>query len=419
MDGDEKSLKTYFKELEQEKIILFELEKELTKKVKKLEESKRKLENIISENYQSNEEIQIEKEFVSKINHALSTHVCELEKVKVFHENEIHENHRTIKELKQEKMIFSQMNQSLEETIRKLEETNLDMKSKLRRVSNQNKLSQQAKTIMVKTFDEEYDKTQKITRKYYLTIAIAAVAITAVIIPYSMFTLTLVGQEHGVEDLGDIKSGYVIQNLKGDTIDTWLSWRLTAGAPLYVNILNANQYPEKAELVKDAILSTEFYEIDDNILGKAPKGTITKYYLGWAGALEAASQRGPTEFYIPANIEIIESNNGAGDITITLSDKQSGDGYTGWTKSIADESQNQILKSDITIFDIENLSNNQLIAITRHELGHALGLAHSNAEEDLMFPTLETSYPYISDCDIDAITSLYDGSKQSEVVCKK
>ena len=316
-------------------------------------------------------------------------------------------------------MIFAQMNQSLEETIQKLEETNLEMESKLRRVSNQNKLSQQAKTIMVKTFDEEYDKTQKITKKYYLTIAIAAVAVVAVIIPYSMFTMTLVGQEHRIEDLGDIKSGYVIQNLKGDTIDTWLSWRLTAGIPLYVNILNADQYPEKAELVKEAILSTEFYEIDDNILGKAPKGTITKYYLGWAGALEAASEQGPTEFPIPAKIEIVNSKNGAGDITINLSDKKSGDGYTGWTKSIADESQNQILKSEITLFDVENLSDNQLVAIARHEMGHALGLAHSNAEEDLMFPTLETSYPYISHCNINAIASLYDGSKKSEVVCEK
>lgn len=419
MDSDDKSLKKYFKELEQEKIILFDLEKELTQKVKKLEESKQKLEDIISKNVQSNEELLLEKELVSKINRALASNVHDLEKIKAYHENEIHENHRTIKELKQEKMIFAQMNQSLEETIQKLEDTNLEMQSKLRRMSNQNKLSQQAKTIMVKTFDEENDKTQKITKKYYLTIAIAAVTITAVIIPYSMFTMTLVGQEHRVENLGEIKSGYITQNLKGDTIDTWLSWRLTAGAPLYVNILNADQYPEKAKLVKDAILSTEFYEIDDNILGKAPKGTITKYYLGWAGALEAASEHGPTEFYIPSKIEIINSKNGAGDITINLSDKKSGDGYTGWTKSIADESQNQILKSEITLFDVENLSDNQLVAIARHEMGHALGLAHSSAEEDLMFPTLETSYPYISHCDINAISNLYDGSKQSEVVCEK
>ncbi len=166
-------------------------------------------------------------------------------------------------------------------------------------------------------------------------------------------------------------------------------------------------------------MSTEYYEIDDNILGKAPKGTISKYYLGWAGALGAASEDGPTEFYIPKNLEVIDSENGAGDITITLSSEKSGDGFTGWTKSIADESQNQILKSEITIFDVENLSENQLVAISRHEMGHALGLAHSTAEEDLMHATLETPYPYISHCDISAISDLYDGSKKSEVVCEK
>ncbi|HET6516701.1 MAG TPA: matrixin family metalloprotease, partial [Nitrosopumilaceae archaeon] len=237
------------------------------------------------------------------------------------------------------------------------------------------------------------------------------------VIPYSLYTMTLVGQEYKVEDLGSIKSSYVIQNLKGDKIDTWLSWRLTDNT-LYVNILNANEYPEKAETVKDAILSTEFYEIDDNLLGKAPKGTITKYYLGWAGALETASQEF-TAFQIPNNFIISEEPNGAGDITITLANTASGDGYSGITKTIADDSQNQILKSGITIYDVENLSKNQLTTILRHEFGHALGLAHSTAEEDLMHPEIKSKYPYISHCDINAIVELYDGSQKSEVVCEK
>ena len=54
----------------------------------------------------------------------------------------------------------------------------------------------------------------------------------------------------------------------------------------------------------------------------------------------------------------------------------------------------------------------------RHEFGHALGLAHSTAPEDLMFPTITTSIPFISECDVDAITSLYNGNRQSEVMCE-
>ncbi len=46
-------------------------------------------------------------------------------------------------------------------------------------------------------------------------------------------------------------------------------------------------------------------------------------------------------------------------------------------------------------------------------------MAHSSAPEDLMHPTIETDYPYISQCDISALKSLYNGGKKSEVVCEK
>ena len=55
----------------------------------------------------------------------------------------------------------------------------------------------------------------------------------------------------------------------------------------------------------------------------------------------------------------------------------------------------------------------------RHEMGHALGLAHTTATEDLMHAVIQTPYPYISDCDMDAVKALYNGNKKSEVVCSK
>ena len=48
-----------------------------------------------------------------------------------------------------------------------------------------------------------------------------------------------------------------------------------------------------------------------------------------------------------------------------------------------------------------------------------MGLAHSTAPEDLMAKTITTEFPYISECDIDAIISLYDKGKLSVVVCEK
>jgi len=269
-----------------------------------------------------------------------------------------------------------------------------------------------------KSIQSEEQKTIKLTKKHYLTIVVSALAIAVIVSSYSVYVVNLIGQQYRVPNPQPVTSNYIIQNLQGDTIDTWLAWRITDGETLHVNIVNGQKYPEKVEIIKDVILSTEFYEIDDSLTHKGPAGSTSLYYVGWAGALEKSSQT-PTTFYIPEKFEIIESSTGSGDITIRLDEHRSGDGYSGWTKSIADGSQNQILKSDITIYDVNNLSNDQLATIIRHEFGHALGLAHSTALEDLMAPRIKTEFPYISECDVDALISLYDGGKNSNVVCEK
>ena len=121
---------------------------------------------------------------------------------------------------------------------------------------------------------------------------------------------------------------------------------------------------------------------------------------------------------IPKNFEILtDSDRGEGDITITLTNLEDSDGISGLTKNIV--TGEQILKSEITIYDTGNLSDNQLLSTVRHEFGHAMGLAHSTAKEDLMFPTIQTAFPYISDCTLGAISHLYDGNQQSQYTCEK
>jgi len=217
------------------------------------------------------------------------------------------------------------------------------------------------------------------------------------------------------DETTSFKTRHLIENLRGDTVDTWKSWRLI-DTTLNVNVLNAKGLSEnRIDVIKNAITSEESLEIDDSLTHKGPKGFSSTYFTGWAGALKNIASK-DTLYIIPTDFNVITSNGGEGDVIITLSNLRDGDGYTGYTKSVVDG--NEILKSFITIYDVTNLTDEQLGTILRHEFGHALGLGHSTAPEDLMAPNIDMTVPYISECNTNAIRDLYNGI-QGSTVCEK
>jgi hypothetical protein len=333
-------------------------------------------------------------------------------------ENKYNDILTKFREIKQNELIASDIIKDSEKHVTEIHSEKENLRTELDKIQSESKEKDMEKILLEEMVDMEQKEKHIATKKYYKTVIVAAISIAIIAGVYSYMFAELAGQQYRVEDLGEVNSAYVIQNLRGDTVDTWLSWRLVQGDPLRVTILNGDNYPpEILETVKQTLISEYPINIDDSLVGKGPRGETSQYYLGWKGALAAAAQT-PSKVYIPTNIELIDSEDGA-NITIILVDEENADGFTGWTVSIADDDVNQILKSKVTIFNVDELSGDQVAAITRHEFGHVMGLVHSSDKLDLMHPVIKTQFPYISECDVDAIHHLYDDGKSSQVECEK
>jgi len=338
-------------------------------------------------------------------------------------------------ELKQEKILMARVNKTLHDKIdlmekekfkletkmqstdklHELEKSNIELKTKLDNKSEHLQEVKQEKLLLSEKADSKEKTSFVMMKKYYTTIAVAGLIIGGFVGVFTFYENS--AEKDYVMLIGEgAKSKYLVQNLKGDTLKTWFPWMLAGGQALHINILDNNlATPEKIDVIKNTILSEEVLDIDNSFTHKGPKGTTSSYYKGWAGALKTVAQQN-TELHIPANFEVSNSKRPIGDITIELSSLSDPDGYSGYTKSVVD--QGEILKSHIILYDVNSISNEQLASMMRHEFGHALGLAHSSAPEDLMYPVIETEFPYISECMVDAIAGLYDGKKSSEVVCQ-
>ena len=203
--------------------------------------------------------------------------------------------------------------------------------------------------------------------------------------------------------------------VKENKIDTEYHWTINSDEKFNISLID-NKYatPERIEAIEDTIFSTKQIVLPDILMGKGPPDQVSIYYLGWSAALNSIKD---TKIPIPKKLSFDVTKRNNANITIELSNMQHPEKFVAYAVPMI--INGDMVKSKITIYNIQNLKMEQLKTILRHELGHGFGIDHSTDPKDLMFPEITTFFPYISPCVIHGIESLYNGNPNTQFVCEK
>ncbi|MGQ0795752.1 MAG: matrixin family metalloprotease [Nitrosopumilaceae archaeon] len=128
-------------------------------------------------------------------------------------------------------------------------------------------------------------------------------------------------------------------------------------------------------------------------------------FVSWNDALQNAFAY-QSDLVMPTNLELVADDNNDADVVIYVTDEKNPI-YSGYTSNVVEN--NKIVKSNIIIYDINGLDDQQISSIVRHEFGHSLGLMHSGSENDLMFGTVPVP-SYVSDRNVAALITIYENA---------
>ncbi len=235
--------------------------------------------------------------------------------------------------------------------------------------------------------------------RYYIMV-VCIVAVLAI-------TVFLTTKSNNTPEEGQfaLKSDLLMKNPRGNIINTWAVWLKVEGDRFHIHTINSPEITqERLGVISSVLFSDDTYANDQ--VG----------YYGWNRVLSELSTV-KTHFPIPSNIHPHVTDLGEGDIVIRLTTQRNENGYTGFTNLLVDDNNHQMLKAEITIYEVDKLSSDDLSLILRHELGHGLGLGHSDSSKDLMNDVIQRDEPYISECDVNALIELYNNSKTLGVRC--
>lgn len=270
---------------------------------------------------------------------------------------------------------------------------------------------QQLKSVIEKSQQLESVCNNISKSQQYLSYKIITIISTILIVTYMTTVLIPISANN---ESSPMSTYYIVENVRGDTIgiNTHLSV-LDDSVSIRIDD-KIGLEKSKIDSIKNSILSEEIVKLSGSVTHKTRSDSTSTYYIGWAGALKSLPET--TKHQIPQSLTF--SNNENAHIVIELVRYVTPDGYDGITRAVLSDDRQSIQKAHITIYGADKKSKSELETIVRHEFGHALGLKHSTDPDDLMYPTIVSAYPFISECDLEGLLFLYNGTFQEEYECK-
>lgn len=156
-------------------------------------------------------------------------------------------------------------------------------------------------------------------------------------------------------------------------------------------------------ILRDAKVSEKQVDIVEYVINAKKVNSGRTLFLGWNEGIKEVSKSFGVK--IPT-LQVQYKLDSSEAVIIYLMDKTSNDEHDGYTNLFYDQN-GKIKKVFIKIYNVDELSNKQLKLIIRHELGHALGLGHTNSKNDLMQSIIDMNYNAISLLDLQALAHIY------------